>query len=58
MYICLTENQKQYIEQETGMKIIEVKRLYYNVKNIIEPAFDAIVKVFCKLIDGVKYLEK
>ena len=54
MYICITENQKQYIEQRTGKKIIEVKRLCY----IVTTGIDKLMEVFWRLVDGIKYVAK
>lgn len=54
MYICLTENQKQYVEQRTGKKIIEIKRLCY----MITTGIDKLMEVFWRLVDGIKYAAK
>ena len=49
MYICLTENQKQYIEQRTGKQIIEVKRLCYKIIKGMKPVIETLIEVFWRL---------
>lgn len=56
MYICLTENQKQYIEQKTGMKVIEVKRLCHRIIKGLKPVIETLIEVFWRLVDGIKYV--
>lgn len=51
MYICLTEKQKKYIEQRTGMKVIEVKRLSYKIARDMK----SLIEVFWRLVNGIKY---
>ena len=58
MYICLTENQKQYIEQRTGKQIIEVKRLCYKIIKGMKPVIETLIEVFWRLVDGIKYVAK
>ena len=48
MYICLTENQKQYIEQRTGMKVIGADRAEIKDEHLILYKKDSIV-YFCPI---------
>lgn len=54
MYICLTEDQKQWIKQNTEMEVIEVKRLYIKSLSKMEKANDTFRKVMDVLKNVIK----